>query len=630
MANLAFADTHNMIALLFKSDASTGFDQIVDFINGHIIQYAFMVNPTIYVSCIKQFWAMVAIKKINNVVKLRALIDGKRMIVIEDVIQQVLYFYDADGMQCLPNEDIFTELARMGYEKPPPKLTFYKAFFSAQWKFLIHTLVQCISAKRTAWNEFSCLMAFAVICLATGRKFNFFKYIFDSMYTSPALTQKVFANMRRIGKGFSRVETPLFATMIVQPPPFVVKEESDVEVPAALTPPSPTTAPSSPPQEPIPTPPQAQPAAPSSPPQAKPQPDTSDSSISILNTLMDTCAILSQKVSHLEQEKIAQALEIIKLKKRVKKLEKQQRSKSSGLKRLRKVRTSQRVESSTETIMGAQEDASKQRGRIEAIDADEDITLVDAETQVDLGAELQGRKDEYTIAIKDASVAEPTVFDDEEMTMTMAQTLIKMKSKKERLLDEQIAKRLHDEEVEQAAAREKQEKGDLEKAKMQEKHLDNIKKYQSLKRKPISIAQARKNMIVYLKNMAVYKMEYFKGMTYDKMKNLQRKEAEETLLQECFKKLKAVEISGSHSTQDTLTNDPKEMSKEDVKNMLEIVPVSKFKTEKDYPLSSGVMTLMLSTRLQVEEDNEMARDLAMKIFMKANQPKSKSLDTSSK
>nr|GEY80130.1 putative polyprotein [Tanacetum cinerariifolium] len=53
-------------------------------------------------------------------------------------------------------------------------------------------------------------------------------------------------------------------------------------------------------------------------------------------------------------------------------------------------------------------------------------------------------------------------------------------------------------------------------------------------------------------------------------------------------------------------------------------------TEKDYPLSSRVMTLMLSIRLQVKEDNEMARDLVMKIFMKANQPKSRSLDTSSK
>nr|GEU80325.1 reverse transcriptase domain-containing protein [Tanacetum cinerariifolium] len=123
---------------------------------------------------------------------------------------------DADGVECLPNEEIFAELAHMGYEKPLPKLTFYKAFFFAQWKFLIHTLVQCVSTKRTMWNEFSCSMASAVICLAIGRKFNFSKYIFDSMYTSPALTQKVFANMRKVGKRFSGVETPLFASITRQ------------------------------------------------------------------------------------------------------------------------------------------------------------------------------------------------------------------------------------------------------------------------------------------------------------------------------------------------------------------------------------------------------------------------------
>nr|GEU76053.1 hypothetical protein [Tanacetum cinerariifolium] len=671
-----------MVAFLSKSDASAGFDQIVDFLNAQDIQYALMVNPTIYVSCIKQFWT-------------------------KDVIRQALRLDDVDGVECLPNEKIFTELARMGYEKPPPKLTFYKAFFSTQWKFLIHTIVQCVSTKRTAWNEFSCSMASTVIYLATviinAQVDDLSSHI--NQYTTPALTQKVFANMRRVGKGFCGVETPLFATMLVQPQPPVAEEEDGVEVPAAPIPPSITNASSPPLQEPITTPPQAQPAPPSSPPQEQ-QTDTSGSSMSILNTLMETYATLSQKVAHLEQDKIAQALEIIKLKKRVKKLEKKRISKSLGLKRLRKVGTSQRVESSTETVVGAQEDASKQGARIEAIDADEEITLVDMETQADLGVELQGRKDYDNAAIKDASAAEPTVFDDEE-------------------------------EVEQAAAKEKQEKDDLQKAKvlqqqyvdknenidwnvvveqMQEKHIDNIKKYQSRKRKPISIAQARKNMIVYLKNMTGYKMEHFKGMNYDNVRPIFEREynkvqtlfkpdkyveepqkkrvAEETLLQESFKKLKAVEVSCSESTQDTPTIDPKEMSKEDVKNMLELVPVSKFNvealqvkyplidweihsegsrtywkiirvdtedvmwklqrymhypllwklhsncgvhqvssttrrhdmfmlTKKDCPLSNGVMTLMLSTKLQVEEDSEMARDLVMEIFMKANQPKSR-------
>nr|GFA89950.1 ribonuclease H-like domain, reverse transcriptase, RNA-dependent DNA polymerase [Tanacetum cinerariifolium]GFA89975.1 ribonuclease H-like domain, reverse transcriptase, RNA-dependent DNA polymerase [Tanacetum cinerariifolium] len=70
----------------------------------------------------------------------------------------------------LPNEKIIAELARMGYEKPSTKLTFYKAFFSSQWKFLIHTILQCMSAKRTSWNEFSSSMASAVICISTAQE----------------------------------------------------------------------------------------------------------------------------------------------------------------------------------------------------------------------------------------------------------------------------------------------------------------------------------------------------------------------------------------------------------------------------------------------------------------------------
>nr|GEY60011.1 hypothetical protein [Tanacetum cinerariifolium] len=351
---------------------------------------------------------------------------------MKDAAVNLMLLDDADGVECLPNEEIFTELARMGHEKPPPKLTFYKAFFSAQWKFLIHTLVQCVSAKRTAWNEFSCSMASAVICLA------------------------------------------------------IAKEEDEVAVPTAPTLPSPTTAPLPPPQEPIPTPPQAQPAPPSPPLQEQPN-DTFESSMTLLNALMETCATL-----------------------RVKKLEKKRRSKSSGLKRLRK-------------------------GRIDDVSAT--ATKDVSATEPTMFDDEEGRiYDVSAAATKEVNATEPTMFDDKEVTMTMAQTIIKMKAEKTRLLDEKFSKRLHDEEVEQAAAMEKQEKDYLEKAKrlqqqydekhenidwnvvaeqIQEKHLDNIRKYQSLKRIPVSIAPARKNMIIYLKNMAGYKMEPIRGMTYD-------------------------------------------------------------------------------------------------------------------
>nr|GEW54853.1 uncharacterized mitochondrial protein AtMg00810-like [Tanacetum cinerariifolium] len=322
-------------------------------------------------------------------VDLKLLLSGKFLVLVD----------------CLPNEKIFTELARMGYKNPSTKLTFYKVFSLAQWKFLIHTILQCMSAKRTAWNEFSSSMASAVICLTTGRKFNFSKYIFDNLvrnvdrpskfytyprflqlminaqitdlsshttkYTSPALIQKVFANMKRVGKGLSGVYTPLFDGMLVPQQAQDVedaKDEDDVnEVSAEPTPPSPTpvTPPPPPQQEHIPSPPQAATAQPSPPPQQQPS-HNAEISMTLLNQLLDTCATLTKQVANLEQDKVAQAIEITKLKQRVRRLEKKRQFKSLGLKRLKKVGTAQRVESSANTEVDAEVtmDANVQ-GRLE-------------------------------------------------------------------------------------------------------------------------------------------------------------------------------------------------------------------------------------------------------------------------
>nr|GEU34042.1 hypothetical protein [Tanacetum cinerariifolium] len=210
----AFAVTHNMVAILTKSDASEAFDQILDFLNGSYIQYALTVNPHIYVSCIKQFWNTVTVKQSTYVTRLQALVDRKNVVISEAVIRDVLLLDDAKGVDCLPNEEIFTGLAPLGYEKPSTKLTFYKAFFSSQWKFLIHTILQSLSAKRTSWNELSSTMASAVICLSTGHKFNFSKYIFKSLVRNVDSSSKFYMYLR-VGKGFLVVETPLFKGMLV-------------------------------------------------------------------------------------------------------------------------------------------------------------------------------------------------------------------------------------------------------------------------------------------------------------------------------------------------------------------------------------------------------------------------------
>nr|GEW68067.1 hypothetical protein [Tanacetum cinerariifolium] len=292
------------------------------------IKYALTVNHNIYVSCIKQFWTSVAVKKVNDVTRLQALVDKKKVIITKATIRDALCLDDAEGIKCLSNEEIFTELARMGYEKPSTKLTFYKAFFSSQWKFLIHTILQCMSAKRTSWDEFSSSMASAVICLSTSRNFNFSK----------------------VGKGCSGVETPLFKGIIVKR--RVDKGAAEVHVEDVSTAGVAAEGDVSAADDVVSTT-VEEPYIPSSTPLTSPlqpsqdQPSTSqDAGISIdfLQNLMDTCKTLIRRVENLENDKIAQALKITKLKQRVKKLER--RNKASKLLRLKKVGTAQRIETS--------------------------------------------------------------------------------------------------------------------------------------------------------------------------------------------------------------------------------------------------------------------------------------------
>nr|GEY19547.1 xylulose kinase-1 [Tanacetum cinerariifolium] len=314
--SLMFADTHNMVAYLNKSDASEGFNQVIDFLNASYIKYALTINPHIYVSCIKQFWNTIVVKQSNDVTRLQALVDKKKVVITEATIRDALRLDDAEGVDCLPNEEIFIELARMGYEKPSTKLTF---------------------------------------C----RKFNFFKYIFESLVRNIDSSSKfyMYPSIRRVGKGFSGAETPLFEGMLVG----VIEEqdnaEEQVQVVAAYTAaqgadtavsgddvqdqyiPSPTPPPSPQPQ-------------PQSPPQAQPH--------------------------AVDFPMMAQALEITKLKMRVKKLERGNKVKVLNLQRLQKVGTSQRIDTSDDTVI---DDASNQGRRIDDLDRDVGVALMDDEEE---------------------------------------------------------------------------------------------------------------------------------------------------------------------------------------------------------------------------------------------------------
>ncbi|GKB17191.1 hypothetical protein Tco_0851114 [Tanacetum coccineum] len=88
-------------------------------------------------------------KTFNREEQLHALVDGKKIIITESSVRRDLQLADKEGVDCLPNSTIFEQLTLMG-------------------------------PKTTAWNEFRSTMASAIICLATNQKFNFSKFIFEN------------------------------------------------------------------------------------------------------------------------------------------------------------------------------------------------------------------------------------------------------------------------------------------------------------------------------------------------------------------------------------------------------------------------------------------------------------------
>nr|GEU83761.1 hypothetical protein [Tanacetum cinerariifolium] len=297
------------------------------------------------------------LKRSGDVTKLQALVDKKRIVITKEVIREILQLNDAEGVICLPNEEIFAGLAGMGYEKPSTKLTFYKAFLSTQWKFFIHMILYSLSAKRTSWNKFSFAMASALICLSTGLG-----------KVSQGLRHLFLRVCLQLGMIFEEVEAQVLAQG------DDVQEPAAEEVATDVVPPTPTSpSPSSP----------VIPSLPSHQPPCPPQPQDAEGLSLLFQRVLDTCSALALRVEGLKNDKAAQQLEIVKLKARVKKLEKINKVKSSKLRRLKKVGTSQRVESSDDV-----ENVFNQGRIIVDMDQDEGIKLVTAQEK---DAEVKGR-----------------------------------------------------------------------------------------------------------------------------------------------------------------------------------------------------------------------------------------------
>nr|GEU92848.1 hypothetical protein [Tanacetum cinerariifolium] len=146
-----------------------------------------------------------------------------------------------------------------------------------------------------------------------------------------------------------------------------------------------------------------------------------------LNELMKLCINLQSMVLDLEKTKTTQALEITSLKRRVKKIEKKQRLKTYKLKILYKVGLTARVDSSEdEKSLG--EDANKQGRKINNIDADEDITLVNDQDDTEMFDvnDLHGEEVNAASIVTTDSVAATTTTEE----VTLAKALVELKASK--------------------------------------------------------------------------------------------------------------------------------------------------------------------------------------------------------
>nr|GFA06910.1 hypothetical protein [Tanacetum cinerariifolium] len=439
-----------MVAFLAKPIESEGFEQIIDFLNANPIKYALTINPTVYTLCIKQFWATAKAKDLK--------------------------FRDEGGVDCLSNKVILEQLTLMG-------------------------------VKTTTWNEFSSTMASAIICLATNQKFNFSKYIFESMvkhldtgnkflmyprfmqvfldkqvdgmskhnaiYLIPSHTKKVFGNMKRVGKDFSGKETPLFLTMLVQAQ--ADKNSTMPSAPQHILIIQPITSKHQKKQKPRKPrrqdPEETQPSSPitniadealneenvptksNDPPLSRVNTLGSREDSLKLKELMEIYTKMQQRVIDLENTKTVQAKKISSLKKKAKRLEKKRRSRTHGLKRLYKIGLSARVKSSAKEQSLGEDDASKQERNIADIDAYAKITLVNETT------EDQER-------INDEEMFDTYVFNDEEM---FAESVVVTEQAKEIVADKDL---INDIALAKAFMKIKSTKPKADKVVVQEQELD--------------------------------------------------------------------------------------------------------------------------------------------------------------
>ncbi|GJT32132.1 putative ribonuclease H-like domain-containing protein [Tanacetum coccineum] len=155
-----------------------------------------------------KFWQTATANTLaDGTLELHATIDTIVYTITEASIRNKLQLANASGITMLPNNEIFEGMGHMGYPTDG-SFTFWKSFFTPQWRFLVHHILHCISSKSGGWDQFGSNIANTLICLSTGRAYNFSKLNFDGMV----------ANLKSKTKflmGFRGAPRPLLPAMLL-------------------------------------------------------------------------------------------------------------------------------------------------------------------------------------------------------------------------------------------------------------------------------------------------------------------------------------------------------------------------------------------------------------------------------
>nr|GEX86571.1 synaptobrevin, longin-like domain protein [Tanacetum cinerariifolium] len=210
MAVLRYRDEHNKVGYLLKPIGSDDYHQLVDFLRASHIRYALTHNPIIFDSLVKQFWstAMLGSPELGPL-PIQATIDKTPYTITEDLVRSRLQLADDGGIDDLPIAEIYFGMDNLGYVTEG-KLTFFKNKFSPQWRFLVHTILHCLSTKSGSWDQFGSLLAVTLICLSDGRRFNWSSYIFKGMVSN-------------IGNAKKFLMYPRFLQAILGPPMLLLR-----------------------------------------------------------------------------------------------------------------------------------------------------------------------------------------------------------------------------------------------------------------------------------------------------------------------------------------------------------------------------------------------------------------------